>query len=270
MKWMNNWLRGLFVMCLMVSGLAHAVESDYVLGPGDIINVNIFQNPDMTVQTRISDSGSITYPLLGTVKLGGLTVREAEGKIAVGLKDGNFLKNPQVTIVVAEVKGNQVSVLGSVNRPSRYPLEQTSTKLSQILAQAGGPIVGSASDTVVLMGVRGGKPFRKEIDFPMIFAATNPAEDPVLQNGDIVFVDRSPYIYVYGDVQSPGIKGLQRDMTVMQGLAAASGLNLRGTLKGMTINRRDPATGKIRVIQQPDMNDLLQKDDVIFVKESLF
>lgn len=270
MKWMKHWLRALFAMCLMVAGLAHAVESDYVLGPGDVININVFQSPEMAVQTRVSDSGSITYPLLGSVKIGGLTVREAEGKIAVGLKEGNFMKNPQVTITVAEVKGNQVSVLGAVNRPSRYPLEQTNTKLSQMLATAGGPMVESASDTVVLMGTRGGKPFRKEIDFPSIFAAINPSEDPVLQNGDVIFVEKISYVYVYGEVQSPGIKVLRPDMTVMQALASASGLNLRGTLKGMTISRRDPATGKIKVIQQPGMNDLLQKDDVIFVKESLF
>jgi polysaccharide biosynthesis/export protein len=270
MKWMNNWLRGLFVMCLMMAGLAHAVESDYVLGPGDVININVYQSPDMTVQTRVSDSGSITFPLLGTVKVGGLTVREAEGKLAVGLKDGGFLKNPQISIVVAEVKGNLVSVLGAVNRPGRYPLELTNTKLSQVLAQAGGSMVGSASDMVVLMGTRGGKSIRKEIDFPMIFSAGTPAEDPVLQNGDIVYVDRAPFVYVYGEVQSPGMRALQRDMTVMQVLAASAGLNLRGTLKGMTISRRDPATGKTTVIQQPDMNDRVQKDDVIFVKESLF
>jgi polysaccharide biosynthesis/export protein len=268
MTWMKHCLRSLLAVVLMAAGLAHAVESDYVLGPGDILRIAVFQSPDLTVDTRISEGGGVTFPLLGTVKIGGLTVREAENKIAKGLREGNYMKQPQVSIILTEAKGSQVSVLGAVNRPSRYALEKTNTTLSQLLAQAGGPSA-SASDIVVLMGSRAGKPFRKEIDFPMIFAASNVAEDPILQNGDTIYVDTAPYVYVYGEVQSPGIKGLQRNMTLMQALAAAGGLNLRGTLKGLTVNRRDPQTGKITVVQ-PGMNDLLRKDDVVYVKESLF
>lgn len=268
MTWMKHWLRSLLAVVLMISGLAHAVDSDYVLGPGDVLRVAVFQSPDLTVDTRISEGGGITFPLLGTVKIGGLSVREAENKIATALREGNYLKQPQVTIILTDVKGSQVSVLGAVNRPSRYPLEKTNTKLSQLLAQAGGPSA-AASDIVVLMGTRAGKPFRKEIDFPMIFAATNVSEDPILQNGDTIYVDTAPFVYVYGEVQSPGIKQLQRNMTLMQALAAAGGLNLRGTVKGLTVNRRDPQTGKVTALQI-GMNDLLRKDDVVYVKESLF
>lgn len=269
MKWMKNWLRSLFVMLMLLTGAAHAAESDYVIGPGDVIRVLVYQQPDMTLETRVTDSGNISYPLLGTIKLGGLTVREAETKIAQGLRDGNYFKQPQVSIVVTDIKSSQVSVLGAVSRAGRYPLELNNTKLSYILAMAGGTIVNGSSDIVVLMGTRGGKPFRKEIDVPLIFAANNPSEDPVLQNGDTIYVGTAPYVYVYGEVTSPGIKSLQRDMTVMQALAAAGGLNLRGTTKGMTIHRRDAATGKVKAFE-PAMNELVQKDDVLFVKESLF
>ena len=84
----------------------------------------MYQNPDLALETRISDSGSISYPLLGDVKLGGLTVSAAEKKLAAGLRDGNFLKQPQVSLLVLQVKANQVSVLGQVNRPGRYALRQ--------------------------------------------------------------------------------------------------------------------------------------------------
>ena len=83
-----------------------------------------------------------------------------------------------------------------------------------------------------------------------------------------MYVDRVPQIYIYGEVQRPGPIRLERDMTVMQALAAASGLTLRGTEKGIKVNRRQP-DGSMKVIQ-PGMNDTLQKDDVVYVKESLF
>jgi polysaccharide biosynthesis/export protein len=270
MKWMRNVLKGLMALWMLVAVGAHAAPAgDYVLGSGDVIRISVFQNPDLTLDARISESGAISFPLLGEVKIGGSSVAEAEKKIANGLKNGNFLKQPQVSILVVQVKGNQVSVLGMVNRPGRYPLEQTNTRLSEAMAQAGGVVIGSGSDIAIVTGQRDGKPFRVEVDFPQVFAASNAAEDIVLQNGDTVYVDRQPYFYVYGEVQNPGTKQLQRDMTLIQALAAAGGLNLRGTEKGIRVHRRDPNTRKVNIIQ-PGMNDKLQQDDVIYVKESLF
>lgn len=269
MKWMRNVVQGLLALMLMVTSLVHAApQGDYVLGTGDVIKITVYQNPDLTLEARISEGGSISFPLLGTVKLGGLSVANAEAKLANGLREGNFLKQPQVSILVIQVKGNQVSVLGAVNRPGRIPLDTTNTKLSEALAQALGVMIGTGSDIVIVTGTRDGKPFRKEIDFPMVFAANNQAEDIILQNGDIVYVDRAPNIYIYGEVQRPGTMRLERDMTLMQALAAASGLTLRGTDKGIKVHRRNP-NGTVTVLQ-PGMQDKLQKDDVIYVKESLF
>lgn len=269
MKWMRNVVRGLMSVMLTMAAMAHAAPTgDYVLGAGDVIRISVYQNPDLTLDTRVSEGGSISYPLLGTVKIGGLSVSEAEKKIATGLRDGNYLKQPQVSILVAQVKGNQVSVLGMVNRPGRFPLEMANTKLSEVLAQAGGLVTGSSSEVIVVTGMRNGKTFRKEVDFPLIFAANNPEDDMIMQNGDTVYVDRVPYVYVYGEVQSPGTKTLQRDMTLLQALAASGGLNLRGTEKGIRVHRRD-ANGVVQIVQ-PGMNDKLQKDDVVYVKESLF
>lgn len=269
MKWMRNVVRALMAWMLMATMAAQAAPvGDYVLGVGDIIKISVYQNADLTLEARISESGVVSYPLLGNVKLGGLSVSAAEKKIADGLRDGNFLKQPQVSILVALVKGNQVSVLGAVTRPGRYPLETTNTRLSEALANGGGIMVGAGSDTVIVTGMRNGQTFRKEVDFPLVFAPNNPAEDIILQNGDTVYVDRAPMIYVYGEVQRPGALRLERDMTVTQALASASGLTLRGTDKGIKVHRRQP-DGSIKIVN-PGMNDTLQKDDVVYVKESLF
>jgi polysaccharide export outer membrane protein len=249
---------------------AQAATNDYVLGPGDQIRIFVFQNQDLMLDARITESGTISYPLLGVIKLGGLSVSDAEKKIANGLKEGNFLKQPQVSILVMDMKANLVSVLGQVNKPGRYALGAGAggNKLSEVLAQAGGIVNGGGTEIVVITGSRDGKAFRKEIDFPRVFAAKNPAEDFVLANGDSVWVDRAPLIYMYGEVKNPGAQGLQRDMTLLQALAAGGGLTQRGTQRGIRVHRRDEH-GVVQVLT-PDMNDKLQSGDVVYVKESLF
>lgn len=271
MKWMQVLMRWMMASLFMVASLGAQASSptgEYVLGAGDQIRITVFQSPDLLLETRVNAAGSISYPLIGSVQLGGLTVSQAEQKIANALREGNFLKQPQVSILVLAVKSNQVSVLGYVNRPGRYPLEAGTSKISEVLAQAGGILPGSGSELIVVTGTRDGKPFRKEIDFPLIFSAAGGGNDVVLQNGDAIFVDRAPQIYMYGEVQRPGTQILLRDTTLLQALATGGGLTLRGTERGIRVHRRD-ASGQVKVIQ-PEMNDKLQPGDVIYVRESLF
>ncbi|MDH3210631.1 MAG: polysaccharide biosynthesis/export family protein, partial [Burkholderiaceae bacterium] len=100
-----------------------AVAPDYRLGPGDVIRIMVFQNPDLSFDTQLSESGYVSYPLLGRIKIGGTAVSLAEKRIADGLRNGNFVKQPHVSIMVVQVRGNLVSVLGQVNRPGRFPIE---------------------------------------------------------------------------------------------------------------------------------------------------
>jgi polysaccharide export outer membrane protein len=265
------WLRALVFM--LAWGLhpfamaATASGGEYLLGGGDAIRVAVYQNADLTLETRVSDSGLITFPLLGSVRVGGLSVAQAEAAIVSGLRDGNFIKQPQVTINVMQVRAHQVSALGLVNRPGRYPLEMPGMKLSELLAQAGGVAPGGA-DLVTLTGLREGQPFRAEIDLPALFGPTPRGSDPVLRHGDVVYVDRAPVIYIYGEVQRPGAIRLDRDMRLMQALAAGGGPTLRGTEKGLRVHRRGN-DGRTEVLQ-PTMDEPLRDGDVIYVRESLF
>lgn len=242
-------------------------QRDYVLGAGDVIRVSVYQNADLTLETRVAESGTISFPLLGQIKLGGLSVPKAEKVIADGLRNGNFVRQPQVSILVTQVRGNQASVLGMVNRPGRYPIEQTGMRLSELLATAGGISTGG-SDLVTLSGMRDNRTFRVVIDLPNLFAASAKANDPVIVNGDTVYVDRMPMVYIYGEVQRPGAMRLERDMTVIQALATGGGLTQRGTEKGLRVHRRN-ADGKVEILQ-PGMNDAMRDGDVIYVRESLF
>ena len=249
------------------AALPSAANAQYRLAAGDMIRISVYQSADLTLETRLTEAGTISYPLLGSVALAGLTISEAEKRIADGLRSGNFVKQPQVSIAVQQVRGNQVSVLGQVGKPGRYPLETGNVQLTDMIATAGG-IVGTGADQIVVVGTRNGQPYRVEIDLPSVFGPNRRANDLMLQNGDVIWVDRAPMIYMYGEVQKPGSLRLERGMTVMQALAASGGLTQRGTERGLRVHRRD-AQGQVRVIE-PAMTDRLQADDIVYIRESVF
>jgi len=256
------------LLSLGLASVAHAVdEREYVLGEGDIVRITVFQNPDLTTETRVSESGTLTFPLIGSVSVGGQTTAAAETIIGNQLRDGGFVLQPQVNVVPLQIRGNQVAVLGQVNRPGRFPLETANLRLTDLLAIAGG-ISPTGADTVIHIGVRDGKQMRREIDIPTMFARGDLSDDARVAGGDLVYVQRAPVFYIYGEVQRPGFFRLERNMSVMQGLAVGGGTTLRGTVKGLRIHRRD-ADGGLKVVE-PSLDDLLQTDDVIYVKESLF
>jgi polysaccharide biosynthesis/export protein len=244
-----------------------AAPQEYRLGSGDVVRIAVFQNPDLTLETRITEAGLVSYPLLGSVRLGGLSVTAAEKLIADGLRSGNFVRDPQVTLVVLQVRGNQASVLGQVNRPGRYPLEVADMRLTDLLAMAGGT-AASGADLIVLTGTRDGRPYRAEIDLPTLFAADGAGRNPLVLNGDTVWVDRQPLVYIYGEVQRPGPMRLERGMTLMQALATGGGLTQRGTDKGIRVHRKG-ADGNTQVLEAR-MDDPMRQGDVVFVRESLF
>ena len=246
---------------------AAPAAAEYRLGAGDVLRISVFQNPDLTLETRLTEAGIVSYPLLGNLRLGGLSVTAAEKLIADGLRGGNFVKQPQVTLVVLQVRGNQASVLGQVNRPGRYPIEVADMRLSDLLAMAGGT-APTGSDVVVVTGTRDGKPFRKEIDLPTVFGIGGKDQDLLILNGDTVWVDRQPLVYIYGEVQRPGPMRVERGMTLMQALATGGGLTQRGTQKGIRVHRKT-TDGKVQVIDTA-LDDKVQDGDVVFVRESLF
>lgn len=241
--------------------------AEYLLAAGDVVRISVFQNPDLGLEARIAEDGTINYPLIGTVAVAGSGLSEAERKIEKSLRDGGFVVAPQVTITIVQVRGNMVTVLGQVGKAGRYPLESTNARLADVLALAGG-ISATGSDVVVLTGTRNGQPFRQEIDIQNLATAGDPASQVRLQAGDMIYVNRAPSFYIYGEVQHPGVFRLERGMTVMQALAAGGGLTPKGTRRGLRIHRHGP-DGKVQALE-PELDDQILPDDVIYVRESIF
>lgn len=244
-----------------------ALAPEYPLGPGDLIKISVFQNQDLTTETRVSENGTITFPLIGTVQVGGLSTAQAEKRVAHMLKEGAYLIDPQVTILIEQVHGNEVAAIGQFNRPGRYPLETTQTRLSDLIAAAGG-IAPTGSDTVIFTGKRDGKTVWYQVDVGNMYVNKELENDFILQAGDVLFVDRYPLFYIYGEVQRPGSYRVERNMTVVQALATGGGLTPRGTQNGVRVKRRD-ASGKV-VDFAPSVDEPVRPDDVIFVRQSIF
>ena len=241
-------------------------NGDYKLAAGDTIKVQVYQNPDLTTEARVSESGTISYPLVGSVNVGGMTIPDAEKRIASALQKSNILKQPQVNINVVQIRGNQVSVVGQVSKPGRIPLETFNMRLSEVIAAAGG-ITRDGDETVVVTGMRDGKPFRKEVDTASLMAGQR-GDDIVVMSGDTVYVNKAPTYYVYGEAQKPGPYRVERGMTVMQALAASGGPTPRGTMRGLRLTRTNPDGAVVQL--EPRMNDTVKPGDVLFVRESLF
>jgi polysaccharide export outer membrane protein len=253
-----------FLFMLATGAAAHA--ADLPLGPGDVVKVSVYGSPDLALETRVSEAGNISFPLVGQVAVGGLPTAAAEKKIASLLESGGYVKKPQVNIIVTAVQSQTVSVLGQVNRPGRYPLEGRRS-LMDMLAMAGG-IATEGGDKVSLIRTRNGRTTRDEIDVVQLMRAGQLGDAYQVAGSDVVFVERAPKFYIYGEVQRPGAFRLERAMTVTQALSAGGGLSLRGTERGLVIKRRD-AQGQLRTIKARS-DDLIQVDDVVYVKESWF
>jgi polysaccharide export outer membrane protein len=245
---------------------AAAAAADVPLGPGDIVRLSVYGSPDLALETRVSESGSITFPLLGQVAVGGLAPAAAEKKIAGLLEAGGILKKAQVNLIVTTLASQQVSVLGWVNRPGRYPVDGKRSVLD-MLAMAGG-IAGEGGDALSLIRTRDGRTIKEVIDVVDMVRSGSLAQDVQLAGGDVIYVERAPRFYIVGEVQRPGAFRIERGMTVQQALSAGGGLTPRGTERGLRITRRDGA-GKPTVIDAQG-SDLVQVDDVITVKESWF
>jgi len=257
---------GILLLICSTSGYA-AGSPDFLLGAGDSIHISVFRSPEFMLDTRVNEDGTITYPLIGNIRVAGLSIPAAEELIVNKLSAGGFMQDPQVNITIVTVRGNLVSVLGQVNQPGLFPLDPANLRLSEVLALAGG-VAATGGDTVVVMGERAGKPYRKEVNLASIYLDNKPQDDVFILGRDEIYVPMAPKFYIYGEVQRAGAYVLVRGMTVMQALSQGGGLTLRGTERNLLLTRTAP-DGEVTDIH-PAMFDRIQANDVIHVNESIF
>lgn len=262
----SRWFAALAGVALLLVTM-HTAGAQDRLGVGDGVRVTVFQYPDLTTEGRISQRGTISIPLIGEVKIEGLTLAGAGTEIARQLKRGKYLLNPQVTVTMTELRSRQVSVLGQVNKPGRYALDETSARLTDVLALAGG-VNEVGADTVSIVLDRDGKTERLEIDLAAMVRTGDLSRNIEVHNGDTIYVQRAPVFYIYGEVRRAGSYRFEKNMTVMQAVSVGGGFTERATERGINISRR-AADGKLQRLEVTLM-DRVQPDDVIYIKEGWF
>jgi polysaccharide biosynthesis/export protein len=265
--WIGRMLFAALFWLLAASVASAQAPPGYRLGPGDVVRISVYNQPDLSIETQIKDTGQITFPLIGEVAIAGLDKAAAEVAIATRLRDGKFVKQPQVNLLVTQYRSQQVSVIGQVNKPGRYPIDAAAS-LIDLLAQAGGVNPTGADIISIIRKDNAGKSVRMEVDLNRLYETKDPAANLQMGADDIIFVPRAPTFYIYGEVQKPGVYKLERDMTVMQALSVGGGLTPRGTERGIRVNRRNNA-GKVESAEV-GLTQPLRENDVVVVRQSLF
>lgn len=255
---------------------ADAAKSDATLsgtarlGVGDLIEVNVFNVPELTTKARVSNSGDVYLPLIDYVHVDGLTQEEAQVVIEKRLDEGGFVRNPHVTIFVDDAASQGVSIIGEVQKPGIYQ-DTADHKLYEVLAQAGGLSPSAARKVSVL---RKGQKDAIHVTLPRNLA-DDPSANIEIQPGDTITIPRAPIIYVVGDVGRPsGFLVDNGSLTVLQALALAGGTNKTAKLGGARIIHKGPngmtetrvQVKKMLEAKAPDVT--LQADDILFVPVS--
>ena len=237
------------------------------LGPGDSVSILVYGQPDLSTTVYVADDGSVAVPLAGTIPVAGMSPAQASARIEAALKAAKILVDPHVTLTVTQTRSQRVSVLGQVGTPGRYAVESNTT-IFDLLAQAGG-ITANGSDTVyIIRRDNDGKETRYPVDLKGLSGGSGTLPAMSLQGGDSVFVPKAEQFSIYGEVATPGRYRVEPAMTVIEAIAKSGGITIRGSQRRVEIKRK-LANGDYSTVKAK-LGDLVQPDDVIQVKESIF
>jgi polysaccharide export outer membrane protein len=246
---------------------------NYVVGPNDRLRITVWNQTNVSGDYVVSGDGSFTFPLIGRVEAGGLTLASIEAELRDMLAAG-FFKNPQVTVAVLDYRSKQVFVLGALRNPGAYPI-LGEMSLTEALARAGstandaadhaliirprvahGPVLPGQDDAATMI----------RVDLRQLNEGQLPS-DVTVRDGDTVFVPRVSSIYVYGQVKNPGAFPIGQSTTVRQALSLAGGAAEFGAVNRVKILRFE--NGQRREIKV-DLDDLVKAGDTIVVPERFF
>lgn len=242
------------------------------IGAGDLVEMSVFDTPELSGKLRVSNTGDVTLPLVGTLYLQGLTAGEAQALIRQKFIAGGFLKDPQVTVFISEYATQGVSVVGEVHKPGIYPAFGTHHLLDYLsLAEGLTPLAGTA-----IVITHSGHPGQPQPVKMTAGAAPQPENNPEILPGDTIFVERTGLVYVVGDVARPGGFPMDHDgqLTILQAVALAQGTNstaARGSAKLIrtTPQGRQEIPVDLKKILSAKATDLtLQDNDILFVPSS--
>ncbi len=259
----------LFTLLVTLSIHSPLLAEEYVIGEGDLLKITVYDNPDLTVDTRVSGDGKITLPLIGEATVTGMTAADAQRVIATALANG-YIKKPQVTVFIAEYKSKKVTTLGEFTKPGLVELRGNST-LMEVISNAGG-ITTNAAETLfiqrkILTPQARGEEITITVDLNKLLEKGDISTNIMVKDGDSIYVPRAAFVYVSGEVKTPGAYKITKGLTVLRSITLAGGFTQKAS-KGSTSIVRKSEKGEYSL--EAKMEDMILPDDIIVVPESFF
>lgn len=260
-------------------GPSTATSSEYTVGPGDVLDVVVFDNADLSRTPTVQPSGVVALPLVGEVAVAGLTTGEIQRKLTT-LLERDYLVDPQVEVRVKEYQSQFVIVLGEVNSPGRKVLRGR-TRLIDLLVDAGGFRPTASGDVTITRREGTFAGGADTLSLRIGASAMSPQDrinlEVTLRNGDMITVAERKNVTVEGEVVKPGRYPLEGEFTVSAAISAAGGLT-RFASNDVKVRRTDPQTGKVEILEV-DLKDVrggkkpdpkLEANDVVTVPRRKF
>ena len=245
-----------------------------LIGPGDLLNVVVFETPELSASVRVGQNGEADLPVLGAVHLAGMNTQQASAALESAFRASGLLLNPHVSISESEFASQGATVLGEVRTPGVYPT-LGSRRLLDMLSLAGG--VSSTAGRLVSIVHRGDREHPEQIALQPTPASIHAQINPVIQPGDTVVVAKAGVIYIIGDVLRPG--GILVDnnerLSIIEALSLAGGMNKTAALSQTKLVRKLPAGREqvdldIKHILLGKQADVLVSDgDILYVPSSI-
>jgi polysaccharide export outer membrane protein len=250
-----------------------SVPPNYVIGANDRLRITVWNQENISGEYAVSGDGSFTFPLIGRVAAGGLTLVKLEAELKRLLAAGYF-KNPQVTAAVLEYRSKQIFVMGALRSPGAYPLTGDMT-LVEVLARAGSTTADAADHAFIIRSANAEGPVLPGQDESASVTRIDLREFNdgqlstvvMVHDGDTIFIPRASTVYVYGQVRNPGVFSIGQETTVRQALSLAGGVSEFGAANRVKVLRVE--NGKEREIKV-ELNDLVKPGDTIVVPERYF
>jgi polysaccharide export outer membrane protein len=256
---------------LFLSGwatLALGAESDYQIGPGDVVKITVYDHPDLSTVARVDNEGSILFPLAGRIRIGGLTTAGASQAIAAKLGTG-YIVNPQASVFVEEFRSKKIFINGEVARPGLYEMSGPTTLL-ELVSKAGGLTRGAGRNATIRRSVANGRVGEKniEVNIADLLQSGPEAVDIPLLDGDSVTIAKAAVIYVTGQVNRPSAFTIEPDTTVIKAVTMAGGFTALAAQGKIRIIRK--INGVEQVLEKVPLHEKLLPEDVMVIPESFF
>lgn len=272
-------MRALALLCLTLllagADAPNQPNRDYRLAPGDLVRIDVFDNPDLGTQLRVPASGAVNFPLIGDIgSLSRRPLSAVTGEIRTRLEE-RYLRQAVVTATVVEFGPRQVFVLGSVRQPSGIPLNpQETTTAMQAVAQAGGFLEDANRSGSRVLRDRPDGGGKIALPLPANDTTDDLAQDIALEPGDVIIVPRLDRVYVIGKITKPGALNLpsQEQLTISRAISLAGGFEKFANQDAVQLMRDGRVTTvDVRAILAGKVQDpALSPGDTIYVQESRF